>query len=78
MADVVQEQVTEPKPEQAKVLNGEAEEKEEADPSEETAKKKKKKKKKNKSAAPGKSPVASAVCYAVSVGTRAVWCHSVR
>lgn len=56
MADVVQEQVPEQKPEQDKVLNGEAEEKEkdEADPSEETAKRKKKKKKKNKSATTGK------------------------
>ena len=69
----MQEQVSELKPEQEKVLNGEAEEKEEADPSEEIAKKKKKKKKKNKSAAPGKIPVASTVCYAVSIGTRAVW-----
>lgn len=51
MADVVQQ--LEVKPEQEKILNGNAEldEREEADPSEETAKKKKKKKKKNKSAA---------------------------
>lgn len=36
------------------LLNGEAAEKDEADPSEETAKKRRKKKKKSKSAAPGK------------------------
>ncbi|XP_023825285.1 methionine aminopeptidase 2 [Salvelinus sp. IW2-2015] len=51
MADVVQEKVTEQKLEEETVLNGDAEEKEEVDPSEETAKKKKKKKKK-KSAGP--------------------------
>lgn len=54
MADVVQENVPEQKLEEETVLNGDAEEKEEVDPSEETAKKKKKKKKK-KSVGPGKS-----------------------
>eukprot|EP00063_Salmo_salar_P069643 XP_014044478.1 PREDICTED: uncharacterized protein LOC106597882 [Salmo salar] len=48
MADVVQEKVPELKLEEETVLNGDAEEKEEVDPSEETAKKKKKKKKKKK------------------------------
>uniref|UniRef100_A0A8C8C2I3 Methionine aminopeptidase 2 n=1 Tax=Oncorhynchus tshawytscha TaxID=74940 RepID=A0A8C8C2I3_ONCTS len=51
MADLVQEKVPEVKLEEDTVLNGDAEEKEEVDPSEETAKKKKKKKKK-KSAGP--------------------------
>ncbi|XP_029486312.2 methionine aminopeptidase 2-like isoform X1 [Oncorhynchus nerka] len=51
MAGVVQAKVTEQKLEEETVLNGDAEEKEEVDPSEETAKKKKKKKKK-KSAGP--------------------------
>jgi hypothetical protein len=54
MADVVQAKVTEQKLEEETDLNGDAEEKEEVDPSEETAKKKKKKKKR-KSAGPGKS-----------------------
>lgn len=50
----MQEKVPELKLEEETVLNGDAEEKEEVDPSEETAKKKKKKKKK-KSVGPGKS-----------------------
>ncbi|XP_072233116.1 methionine aminopeptidase 2 [Leuresthes tenuis] len=50
MADVVAEQVVDQKPVQDRDLNGEAEDREEADPVEETAKKKRKKKKKNKSA----------------------------
>lgn len=50
MADVVAEQVADQKP----IMNGEAEDIEEADPVEETGgKKKKKKKKKNKSATTG-------------------------
>uniref|UniRef100_A0A667ZBC4 Methionine aminopeptidase 2 n=1 Tax=Myripristis murdjan TaxID=586833 RepID=A0A667ZBC4_9TELE len=53
MADVVAEQVAEQKSHHDRDLNGEAEEKEEADPAEETTKKKKKKKKKNKSSTPG-------------------------
>jgi len=53
MADVVAEQVVDQKPVQDRDLNGEAEDREEADPVEETAKKKKRKKKKNKSATTG-------------------------
>ncbi|KAM6895496.1 methionine aminopeptidase 2 [Xenentodon cancila] len=50
MADVVAEQVVDQKGVKDRELNGEVNDKEEADPAEETAKKKKKKKKKNKSA----------------------------
>lgn len=49
MADVVAEQVADQNP----VMNGEAEEREEADPVEETGKKKRKKKKKSKAASTG-------------------------
>ena len=55
MADVVAEQVAEQKPVPERELNGEAEDREEADPVEEAAKKKKKKKKKNKSATTGEA-----------------------
>lgn len=51
MADMVAEQVADQKP----VLNGEAEDREEADPVEETGKRKKKKKKKNKAATTGEA-----------------------
>lgn len=51
MADVVKEQVSDQKP----VLNGEVEDREEADPVEETGKKKKKKKKKSKTATTGEA-----------------------
>ncbi|KAA8580341.1 hypothetical protein FQN60_005876 [Etheostoma spectabile] len=50
MADVIAEQVVDQKPVPDRELNGEAEDREEADPVGEAAKKKKKKKKKNKSA----------------------------
>lgn len=55
MADVVAEQVADQKPVPDRELNGEADDREEADPVEETAKKKKKKKKKNKSATTGEA-----------------------
>lgn len=55
MADVVAEQVADQKPVPDRELNGEAEDREEADPVEETAKKKKKKKKKNKSTVTGEA-----------------------
>uniref|UniRef100_A0A671X3I1 Methionine aminopeptidase 2 n=1 Tax=Sparus aurata TaxID=8175 RepID=A0A671X3I1_SPAAU len=57
MADVVAEQAAD----QKAVLNGEVEDRDEADPVEETAKKKKKKKKKNKSAATGAEAEADGV-----------------
>lgn len=53
MADVVAEQVADQKSVPDRELNGEAEDREEADPVEETGKKKKKKKKKNKSPTAG-------------------------
>lgn len=53
MATVVAEQLPDQKPTQVGELNGEAEDRENADPVEETGKKKKKKKKKNKSATTG-------------------------
>ncbi|KAM9334836.1 methionine aminopeptidase 2 [Symphorus nematophorus] len=61
MADVVAEQVAEQKPVPERELNGEAEDREEADPVEEAAKKKKKKKKKNKSATTGAEAEADGV-----------------
>ena len=60
MADVIAEQVPDQKTVQDRELNGEAEDREDADPVEETAKKKKKKKKKNKSATTGE---AAPSCY---------------
>ncbi|XP_070709618.1 methionine aminopeptidase 2-like [Pempheris klunzingeri] len=53
MADVIAEQVEDQKPVPDRELNGEAGDREDADPAEETAKKKKKKKKKSKSATTG-------------------------
>lgn len=53
MADVIAERVAEQKAVLNRDLNGEAEDREEADPAEETSKKKRKKKKKNKSAGTG-------------------------
>uniref|UniRef100_A0A3P9ASX6 Methionyl aminopeptidase 2b n=1 Tax=Maylandia zebra TaxID=106582 RepID=A0A3P9ASX6_9CICH len=53
MADVIAERVAEQKAVLNRELNGEAEDREEADPAEETSKKKRKKKKKNKSAGTG-------------------------
>ena len=55
MADVVADQAAD----QKAVLNGEVEDRDEADPVEETAKKKKKKKKKNKSATAGEAGLVS-------------------
>lgn len=55
MADVIPEQVVD----QKEVLNGEAEDREEADPVEETGKKKRKKKKKSKSSTTGRADSAS-------------------
>lgn len=59
MADVVAEQVADQKPVPDRELNGEAEDREEADPVGEAAKKKKKKKKKNKSATTGEAGLSS-------------------
>ncbi|XP_051249134.1 methionine aminopeptidase 2 [Dicentrarchus labrax] len=61
MADVVAEQVADQKPVPDRELNGEAEDREEAEPAEETAKKKKKRKKKNKSATTGAEAEADGV-----------------
>uniref|UniRef100_A0A3Q3W048 Methionine aminopeptidase 2 n=1 Tax=Mola mola TaxID=94237 RepID=A0A3Q3W048_MOLML len=60
MADVVAEQVADQNP----VMNGEAEEREEADPVEETGKKKRKKKKKSKAASMGTEAEADEVSEA--------------
>ncbi len=64
MADVVAEQVADQKSVPDRELNGEAEDREEADPVDETAKKKKKKKKKNKSSTTGEcsSTSSSLIC----------------
>lgn len=61
MADVVAEKVADQKPICDPELNGEADDKEEADPVEETAKKKKKKKKKTKAATTSESTLSSFV-----------------
>lgn len=61
MADVVAEQVLDQKAVLGRELNGEVDDKEEADPVEETAKKKKKKKKKSKSATTGEVALATFV-----------------